>query len=213
MFAIKKFKLLNKLVVKNQLRSLDIRQKSNSPRKMSKIVWIDMEMTGLNLHKDRIMEIACLITDNSLNVVAEHPTVVINQPDSLLDSMDEWCTTTHTQTGLLAECKNSKVTEKQAEDLILNFLNENNIKSFSSPLAGNSVYMDRMFLREYMPRIDSHLHYRIIDVSTIKELCKRWNGSLFSNVPSKKNVHRGLSDIEESINELKYYKQFMFLPE
>lgn len=108
------------------------------------------------------------------------------------------------------ECKRSTITEQCAEDTLLAFLKENGIESFASPLAGNSVYMDRMFLREFMPRIDQHLHYRIIDVSTCKELCKRWNKKLFSQVPSKKTVHRGLDDIKESIEELRYYKQFMF---
>lgn len=108
------------------------------------------------------------------------------------------------------ECKNSKITETEAEDMVMKFLCENNVEPFSCPLAGNSVYMDRMFLREYMPRIDQHLHYRIIDVSTVKELCKRWNKSIFSKVPPKKLIHRGLDDIKESINELKYYKQYMF---
>lgn len=198
---------------------------------MSKIVWIDMEMTGLDLQKDRIMEIACLITDNNLNVTAEHPSIVIHQPDSLLDSMNQWCKTTHgkvlikylnskfvhilvnaypLQTGLSSECRNSKITEKQAEEMVLKFFGENGISPSSSPLAGNSVYMDRMFLKEYMPRIDTHLHYRIIDISTLKELCKRWNQSLFSNVPPKMLLHRGISDIKESIEELKFYKGYMF---
>lgn len=114
------------------------------------------------------------------------------------------------QTGLLDECKKSNVTENQAEEKILKFFAANGVDASSCPLAGNSVYMDRMFLREYMPRIDEHLNYRIIDVSTVKELCKRWNKSLFANVPRKKNVHRGLDDIKESIEELKYYKNFMF---
>lgn len=117
---------------------------------------------------------------------------------------------TFTQTGLLDECKKSTITENQAEDTILKFLVQNGVDASASPLAGNSVYMDRMFLREYMPRLNEHLHYRIIDVSSVKELCKRWNKFIFSNVPSKKLVHRGLDDIKESIAELKYYKQFMF---
>lgn len=116
------------------------------------------------------------------------------------------------QTGLTDECKKSKITVTEAEDKVLKFLCENNVESFTCPLAGNSVYMDRMFLREYMPRIDQHLHYRIIDVSSVKELCKRWNGAIFSEAPPKKLVHRGLDDIKESLSELKYYKQFMFPP-
>lgn len=120
------------------------------------------------------------------------------------------CISSCLQTGLWEECKKSTVTEQQAEDSVLNFLYENGVTQSSSPLAGNSVYMDRMFMREYMPRIDQHLSYRIIDVTTIKELCKRWNSSVFAKVPPKKNVHRGLDDIKESITELKYYKNFMF---
>lgn len=110
------------------------------------------------------------------------------------------------------ECKNSKISEKEAEDTVLKFLRENDVDEFTCPLAGNSVYMDRMFLREYMPRIDQYLHYRIIDVSSVKELCKRWNKSIFSKAPPKQLVHRGLDDIKESINELKYYKKYMFPP-
>lgn len=114
------------------------------------------------------------------------------------------------QTGLLEKCINSKLTEEQAENELLSFL-QNNIGKNECPLAGNSIYMDRLFLKEYMPKIDDYLHYRIIDVSTCKELCKRWNKSIFSRTPAKKLVHRGLDDIKESIEELKYYKHFMFL--
>lgn len=108
------------------------------------------------------------------------------------------------------ECKKSEISEKQAEDIVLKFLSENDVDALSSPLGGNSVYMDRLFLMKYMPRIDKHLNYRIIDVSTVKELCKRWNKTLFSKVPPKQNTHRGISDIRESIEELKYYKNYMF---
>lgn len=110
----------------------------------------------------------------------------------------------------MTECRNSRVTETQAEDSILKFLNDNDVSSFSSPLAGNSVYMDRMFMEMYMPRLNKYLHYRIIDVSTVKELCKRWNPKTFSAAPPKRLVHRGLDDIKESVQELKYYQQFMF---
>ncbi|XP_037051756.1 oligoribonuclease isoform X1 [Bradysia coprophila] len=179
------------------------------PRKMSALVWMDLEMTGLDYKHDRIMEIACLITDNSMNIIAEGPHLIINQPQSLLDGMNEWCTTTHTQTGLLELCKTSKITEEAAEKELMSFLRQH-VKEKASPLAGNSVYMDRLFLKEYMPKIDDYLHYRIIDVSTCKELCKRWNGSIFAKAPEKKLVHRGMDDIKESIEELKYYKRFMF---
>lgn len=111
------------------------------------------------------------------------------------------------------ECRNSKITEKEAEDKLLEFLAESNVTEKSSPLAGNTIYMDRMFLREYMPRLNQYLHYRIIDISSVKELCKRWNSSIFSGCPKKKLVHRGLDDIRESLHELVYYKQFMFQKE
>lgn len=117
-----------------------------------------------------------------------------------------------TQSGLLAECQQSTITEQQAEDSLLKFLIENGVTKSSSPLAGNSIYMDRMFLRFYMKRLDAHLHYRIIDVSSVKELCRRWNPNVFAEVPAKQWAHRGLQDIRDSIEEARYYKKFMFLP-
>lgn len=111
---------------------------------------------------------------------------------------------------MLAECKKSQINETEAEDMILKFFVDNNVAKSESPLAGNTIYMDRMFIREYFPRVDQHLHYRIIDVSSIKELCKRWNPKIFSQTPKKQLVHRGLDDIKESLIELKYYRQFMF---
>lgn len=114
------------------------------------------------------------------------------------------------QTGLLEECRQSKISESKAEDIVLKFLVDNNVAKSECPLAGNSIYMDRMFIREYFPRLDQYLHYRIIDVSTVKELCKRWDWNTLVGAPKKKILHRGLDDIKESLNELKYYKQFMF---
>lgn len=114
------------------------------------------------------------------------------------------------QTGLWAECKKSTTTEAKAEQMVLDFLIANNVIESSSPLAGNSIYMDRMFLREFMPKVDAYLNYRIIDVSTVKELCKRWNTGVFARAPKKRNVHRALDDIKESIDELKYYQNYMF---
>lgn len=177
---------------------------------MSLIVWMDLEMSGLNVKVDKIMEVVCVITDNSLNILAEAPRFVIHQPDSVLNSMDEWCTTTHTKTGLLEACQNSTTTVEEAEHKLLDFLRKHNINKNESPLAGNTIYMDRMFLKEYMPKIDEHLHYRLIDVSTCKELCKRWNPKAFSKAPTKKLIHRGYDDILESIAELRYYKKYMF---
>lgn len=110
----------------------------------------------------------------------------------------------------MAECKKSKISESEAEDTILKFLVDNGVPKSGCPLAGNSIYMDRMFVREYFPRVDQHLHYRIIDVSSIKELCKRWNWNIFVRAPKKRLVHRGLDDIKESLTELEYYRKFMF---
>lgn len=192
---------------------------------------MDLEMTGLNARSDRIMEVICVITDNVLNVVAEGPRLVIHQSDARLNNMEEWCKTTHTkvhlvlfmtkknlitenvhlfQTGLWDECQKSTTTVEQAESELLKFLQQNNIKARECPLAGNTIYMDRLFLKEYMPKIDEFLHYRLIDVSTCKELCKRWNPKQFSAAPKKRLLHRGYEDIMESIEELKYYKQYMF---
>lgn len=143
------------------------------------IVWIDMEMTGLNVEKDRIIEIACLITDHQLNTIAEGPNVVIHQPDTLLLSMDDWCTKTHTATGLFKACQESTVSEAQAEEQVLTFIQQYTKKS-ESPLAGNTIYMDRYFLIAQMPKIHNYLSYRIVDVSSIKECCHRWHPEIFA---------------------------------
>lgn len=171
---------------------------------------MDMEMTGLNAKVDRIMELVCVITDNTLNRITEGPRLVIHQPDDILNNMDDWCKTSHTKTGLWEECKQSMMTTEQAEAQVLTFLQQNQIKSGECPLAGNTIYMDRIFLREYMPTLNKFLHYRLIDVSTCKELCARWNPDLYATAPKKRFVHRGYEDIMDSIDELKFYKQHMF---
>ncbi|KAK9881065.1 hypothetical protein WA026_014410 [Henosepilachna vigintioctopunctata] len=176
---------------------------------MNRIVWIDMEMTGLDIDKDKIMEVACLITDSDLNIVAEGPNIIIHQPKEVLDNMNEWCKNQHGKTGLSEECAKSTTTIEEAEEKLLNFV-EANVTEKVSPLAGNSVYMDRLFLRKFMKNVDDHLHYRIIDVSTIKEVCRRWNGEVYSSAPKKGYGHRALNDIRESIEELKYYKNNFF---
>lgn len=174
------------------------------------IVWIDCEMTGLDLQKDRLMEIACLVTDSNLKVIAEGPNIIIHQPDALLETMDSWCTKTHTETGLLQQCRESKISEQEAEEMVLTFL-RSNVKRKEAPLGGNTIYMDRLFLRLQMPSIDEYLHHRLIDVSSIKELCSRWNANISKNAPGKKQAHRALDDIYETIEELQYYRKFMFL--
>ncbi|XP_077290787.1 oligoribonuclease, mitochondrial isoform X2 [Arctopsyche grandis] len=173
------------------------------------IVWMDLEMTGLDINKDTIMEIGCAITDSELNVLAKGPNIIIHHDEKSLNSMDEWCVMHHGMSGLTEACKNSKINLNTAETEILAFI-KNYAPEKKCPLAGNSVYMDRLFLRKYMPRVDNHLHYRIIDVSTVKEICRRWNVNVYKNMPSKNFAHRANADIEESIRELKHYKENMF---
>ena len=175
------------------------------------IVWIDTELTGLDIERDTILEIACLITDKDLNIKSEEFNVVINQPDSILGSMNEWNTTHHTETGLIYESQSSKIDVKKAEEMLLNFLKKY-VPEGCCPLAGNTVYVDRLFLLKWMPLVNSHNSYRIIDVSSVKELVRRWNPRIYENVPEKQLVHRALPDIKESIQELKYYKENVFIP-
>ncbi|CAD6209861.1 GSCOCG00010850001-RA-CDS [Cotesia congregata] len=173
------------------------------------IVWIDMEMTGLDVQNDKILEIACLVTTEDLKIISPDFEMVIHQPDDILSKMDDWCTRTHNLSGLTDKVKNSKYTVKDAEEKLLEFLKTYTIEK-TTPLAGNTVWMDRIFLKKYLPIVDEYLHYRIIDVSTIKELAKRWNSEIFEEAPSKKFHHRGLIDIKESIAELEYYKKSFF---
>ncbi|XP_061389031.1 probable oligoribonuclease [Musca vetustissima] len=173
------------------------------------IVWMDLEMTGLDVLSDRILEVSCLITDKDLNVISEGPCFAINQPKKVLDTMNDWCIKHHNESGLVEKCLKSQITTEQGEHLILNFLKEQ-IPKGKCPLAGNSVYMDRLFLRKEMPLVDDYMHYRIIDVSTIKELARRWNPTILENAPAKKLSHRSLDDIKDSIEELKYYRRVFF---
>ncbi|KAI4457332.1 oligoribonuclease mitochondrial [Holotrichia oblita] len=176
---------------------------------VNRLVWIDLEMTGLDVIKDKIMELACLITDSNLNIIAEAPRIVIQQPSIVLDNMNEWCIKQHGKSGLTEECRNSNITLATAEDTLLKFL-KSHVTEKTSPIAGNSVYMDRMFLKMYMPNVNEYLHYRIIDVSSIKELCRRWNNDVYKRAPKKEFSHRALDDIKESVAELKYYKDNFF---
>ncbi|XP_037948553.1 probable oligoribonuclease, partial [Teleopsis dalmanni] len=182
---------------------------SKDTDKATHIVWMDLEMTGLNVRHDKIMEIACLITDRNLNILSEGPCIAIKHSDDVLKNMNEWCQKHHTESGLVKKCINSNITTNEAECLILKYL-QNNIPKGKCPLAGNSIYMDRSFLREHMPALDDFMHYRVIDVSTIKELARRWNNVVYNSAPEKKLAHRSLDDIKESIEELKYYKNNLF---
>ncbi|XP_060523772.1 probable oligoribonuclease isoform X2 [Cylas formicarius] len=173
---------------------------------VNRIVWMDMEMTGLDVDNDQIMEVACLVTDSDLRVIAEGPDIAIQHSKDVLSKMNDWCQKQHEKTGLVNLCLNSKIKLEEAEQMVLEFLQEH-VTYKMSPLAGNSVYMDRMFLIKHMPKVHDYLHYRIIDVSTLKEICRRWNPELFKQVPNKIYGHRALQDIRESVEELLFYKK------
>ncbi len=167
-------------------------------------------MTGLDPARCAVVEIASLVTDGALNVVAEGPNIVIFQPPEVLATMDEVVVNMHTRSGLLDAIGKSEVSLEQAEARTLAFVKEY-CDEGSSPLCGNSIWKDRQFIERYMPRLDAHLHYRNIDVSTIKELVRRWYGRAHA-APPKKEAHRALDDILESIAELKHYQQSVFIP-
>ncbi len=173
-------------------------------------VWIDMEMTGLNVEHDRILEIAVVITDERLSPIAEGPDLVLNQPDELLDGMDEWNTSHHGDSGLTEQVRASKITDAEAERQVLEFLHGYCVPN-TALLCGNSVWQDRRFIARYMKDLDEFLHYRIIDVSTVKELARRWRPQAFDLAPQKQEAHRALDDIRESIVELKHYRRSLFL--
>ncbi|XP_038213903.1 oligoribonuclease, mitochondrial [Zerene cesonia] len=182
---------------------------NSSQSEAKRIVWVDLEMTGLQVETDHILEIACLVSDADLNVVATGPNIVIHQPDEILNNMGEWCTAHHGESGLTKACRESTISVCEAENQILKFL-RSHVPEKKCPLGGNSVYMDRLFLRKYMPRLNDYLHYRIIDVSSFKEIIKRWFPKEYSNIPEKKFAHRSMDDILESLAELKYYKDNVF---
>lgn len=173
------------------------------------LVWIDMEMSGLDPKQCRILEIATLVTNADLDVIAEGPDLVVHQPDEVLHAMDAWCTEHHAASGLTQAVRESTISQRDAEAQTLAFLGEH-CEARASPLCGNSVWQDRRFIIEYMPRLDQFLHYRIVDVSSIKELARRWYPGLAA--PPKTEAHRALDDIRESIEELRYYRRHVFVP-
>ncbi|AGF49120.1 oligoribonuclease [Candidatus Kinetoplastidibacterium galati] len=174
----------------------------------NKLVWLDMEMSGLDPSKDRILEVAVVITDDNLDVIAEGPVIAIHQTNELLESMDKWNKSVHGKSGLINRVLSSDISEKEAEDSILLFL-KNYISPDKSPLCGNTIGQDRRFMNVYMQRLEKFFHYRNIDVSSIKELVKRWYPSMYKNF-SKNSKHQALSDIHDSINELRYYRKYFF---
>jgi len=182
------------------------RDKTNGPRK-KRLVWMDLEMTGLNPDTDQILEIATIITTSELEVIARGPNIAIHHPEDVLARMDEWCQEHHAASGLIQRVLDSGISLAEAEVKTLAFIRQHVIEN-SAPLCGNSIHQDRRFLSRYMPDIESFLHYRIIDVSSIKELVRRW----YPNVdpPKKEETHLALKDIIESIEELRYYRRHYF---
>lgn len=172
------------------------------------LIWIDLEMTGLDTINDEIIEIATIVTDKYLNVLAEGPVFAIHQPDSILDGMDEWNQSHHGTSGLINRVKNSKTTMSQAEDATLTFL-KRWIDAGKSPMCGNSICQDRRFLARQMPKLEAYFHYRNLDVSTLKELAARWKPEILGGL-SKHAKHLAMDDVKDSINELAYYRTHLF---
>ena len=175
------------------------------PADQNNLIWIDMEMTGLQPDSDRIIEMALVVTDAELNPVAESPVWVLHQPDAVLEAMDAWNKATHARTGLAERVRASTLSEARAEAQALEFLAQH-VPANASPMCGNSICQDRRFLARWMPRLEAHFHYRNLDVSTLKELVRRWKPELLKGF-SKEGKHEALADILESIEELKFYRR------
>lgn len=175
------------------------------------LVWMDLEMTGLDPRRDTIVEIATLITDDELDLVAEGPDLVIHQPAEVLAGMGEVVRQMHARSGLLDAIEASKVSLEEAGAATLEFLRQHVPERRSVPLCGNSIGTDRRFLAAYLPEIEEHLHYRSVDVSSVKELLRRWNPALLGGAPRKNEGHRALDDIRESVEELRYYRDHFFV--
>ena len=168
------------------------------------LIWIDLEMTGLSPVSDRIIEIATLVTDSDLNIIAEGPNLAINQPEELLNAMDEWNQKHHGATGLIQKVKNSVTSESEAEVKTIEFLERYSTKN-ASPMCGNSICQDRRFLANYMPKLEAFFHYRNLDVSSLKELARRWKPEILEGV-EKISRHAAMDDIRDSVKELAYYR-------
>lgn len=180
--------------------------KSNPPKKA--LIWIDLEMTGLDTQTDEIIEIATIVTDDNLNILAEGPVLAIKVPDTVLNGMDDWCKTQHGQSGLIDRVRRSKVSLTDAQEQTLQFL-QKWVDAGVSPMCGNSICQDRRFLARQMPQLERYFHYRNLDVSTVKELCYRWRADIASSY-QKGGAHLALDDIRDSIRELKHYREHFF---
>jgi oligoribonuclease len=176
--------------------------------RQTNLIWIDLEMTGLDPERERIIEIATLVTDSQLNIIAEGPSLVIHQDDARLEAMDDWCTRQHGQSGLTQRVRESGICERDAELATLAFLQQH-VDLGASPICGNSIGQDRRFLVPYMAELEAYFHYRNLDVSTIKELARRWRPDVLDGVV-KKGAHLAMDDIKDSIAELVHYRNHFF---
>ncbi|NKJ70010.1 oligoribonuclease [Vibrio chemaguriensis] len=172
------------------------------------LIWVDLEMTGLDPETHKIIEIASIVTDSELNILAEGPVLAIHQPEEELAKMDDWCTNTHTASGLVERVRSSKISEQDAVAQTIEFL-EKWVPKGASPICGNSIGQDRRFLYKHMPELEEFFHYRYVDVSTLKELARRWQPEVLNGF-TKQGTHLALDDIRESIAELKYYRGTIF---
>lgn len=170
-----------------------------------RLIWIDLEMTGLEPERDRIIEMAAIVTTDQLDIVAEGPVIAVHQPEAVLGLMDEWNQRTHGQSGLIERVRRSSIGEAEAQRQMLDFLKAH-VAAGSSPMCGNSIGQDRRFLVRYMPELERFFHYRNLDVSTLKELAKRWKPAIMGGF-TKQATHQALDDVRESIDELKYYRE------
>lgn len=171
----------------------------------SHLVWVDMEMSGLEPERDRILEVAMIVTDKDLNLVAEGPVLVVHQSDAVLNAMDNWNKGTHGKSGLIDKVKASTLGDAEVEARMLDFMKQH-VPARTTPMCGNSICQDRRFMVRYMPALEAYFHYRNLDVSTLKELAKRWKPGIMDGF-KKQNSHTALADIVESIEELKYYRE------
>lgn len=190
---------MTQLEAENSRKHLIMAQDKNN------LIWIDMEMSGLLPASDRIIEIALVVTDSQLNLVAEAPVLVVHQSDAVLDGMDSWNKSTHAKSGLIDKVKASKLTEAEVEASMIAFLQQH-VPPATSPMCGNSICQDRRFLARTMPQLEEYFHYRNLDVSTLKELVKRWKPEINAGL-TKQGKHEALADIYDSIAELKYYRE------
>jgi oligoribonuclease len=180
------------------------------PKDTTPLVWVDMEMSGLVPDRERILEVALVVTDAELNTIAEAPVYVLHQPDEVLDGMDSWNKSTHGKSGLIDKVRASSLSEAEVEARILEFLKPI-VAERVAPLCGNTVHQDRRFMARYMPAFDAYLHYRIVDVSTLKELAKRWHPEVVAGF-TKEGKHEALADVYESIEELRHYRRAFLVP-